>query len=79
MHQGMHSAGFRDVVLMHFPQCTYPSGWWSVSLARKDAAISDFRASDAARPPFFTRYYSAAIHRAAMALPEFVRRGLSSG
>jgi spermidine synthase len=78
MHQGMRSAGFRDVVLMHFPQCTYPSGWWSVSLARKDVPISGFRESDAARPPFSTRYYNAAIHRAAMVLPEFVRQGLSS-
>jgi spermidine synthase len=79
MHQRMRCAGFREVVLMHFPQCTYPSGWWSVSLARRDSAIADFREPDPARPPFATRYYNAAIHRAAMVLPEFVRQALSMG
>jgi spermidine synthase len=76
MHQGMRKAGFRDVALMHFPQCTYPSGWWSVSLARKEASSSAFRETDAAHPSLATQYYNAAIHRAALALPEFVRRAL---
>src|SRR5439155_27332301 len=24
----MRAAGFAEVATLHFPQCTYPSGWW---------------------------------------------------
>ena len=82
MHSAMRRAGFGSTFTLNFPQCSYPSGWWSATLAvravvdglAKDAALTGFREQDAARKPFKTHYYNAAIHRAAMALPEFMVR-----
>lgn len=66
-------AGFNSVATLTFPQCTYPSGWWSATLACKNGSPTRFREADAAGKSFPTRYYNAAIHRAALAEPEFLR------
>ncbi|MFL6649193.1 MAG: polyamine aminopropyltransferase [Sulfurifustaceae bacterium] len=71
VQQRFRAAGFGDVVTLNFPQCTYPSGWWSATLARKSGS-SAFRERDAADRKFLTRYYSPAIHRAAQAAPAFL-------
>ncbi len=71
MQAAMRRAGFREVATLHFPQCTYPSGWWSATMACKDGSLRNFR-EPAADKRFATRYYNAAIHRAALALPEFL-------
>jgi spermidine synthase len=73
MYTAMRSAGFVDVQTLFFPQCVYPSGWWSASMACKDAAFEGFRIADADRRSFPTRYYNAAIHQAALAVPEFFK------
>lgn len=46
-------------------------------MARKGVDLGDFRERDAANKPFATRYYNAAIHRAALAEPEFLRVALA--
>lgn len=46
-------------------------------MARKGAALDDFRERDAAARPFATRYYNAGVHRAALAEPEFLREALN--
>ncbi|HEX7043365.1 MAG TPA: polyamine aminopropyltransferase [Burkholderiales bacterium] len=74
MQESMRAAGFAHVGTLYFPQCTYPSGWWSATLASKGAAPENFREAAAAAKPFATRYYNAAIHRAALAAPEFLAR-----
>ncbi|MDH5544196.1 MAG: polyamine aminopropyltransferase [Gammaproteobacteria bacterium] len=71
MYKAMRGGGFVDTMTFFFPQCTYPSGWWSTTLACKDRPISEFREKDAEAKTFSTQYYNAAIHRAAMAAPEF--------
>jgi spermidine synthase len=71
MQTAMRRAGLREVATLHFPQCTYPSGWWSATMACKDGSLESFREPAAAKR-FATRYYNAAIHRAALALPEFL-------
>lgn len=68
----MDEAGFDHMTRLLFPQYTYPSGWWSASLASKNISPVNFRFEDSARKGFKTRYYNAAIHAAAMALPEFM-------
>lgn len=68
------AAGFRDVATLFFPQCTYPSGWWSATLACKDGSTTAFRAEAGAVKTFATRYYNHAMHAAALACPEFLRR-----
>lgn len=76
MYDSMRDAGFSDRKTLFFPQCIYPSGWWSATMARKGATIAGFREADAAAKPFETQYYNVDIHRAALAEPEFFRRGL---
>ncbi len=71
MYQAMRGGGFIDIATLFFPQCVYPSGWWTATLACKDSALTTFREQDAQEKPFATRYYNAAIHRAAFAAPEF--------
>ena len=71
MYKAMREGGFVDNMTFFFPQCTYPSGWWSTTLACKDTPVTGFREQDAEAKPFQTKYYNAAIHRAAMAAPEF--------
>ncbi len=72
MRQAMREAGFAQIESYYFPQCIYPSGWWSATVAGKSSVIG-FREADARNKPFTTRYYNADIHRAAFAQPEFMR------
>jgi spermidine synthase len=76
MHEDLQSAGFAAVQPLFFPQTIYPSGWWSATMAGKQAPMPDFRRTDADALPD-NRYYNAAIHAAALAQPEFVRRRLA--
>lgn len=76
MQAELAAAGFADVRLLTFPQPTYPSGWWSVTLAMRDGRIAGFRKAEAENPPFATRYYNAEVHAAAFALPNFLRQEL---
>ncbi len=76
MHAAMRAAGFADSVSLQYPQCTYPSGWWSATMACKDTRITGFREKAAASKSFETGYYNAEIHRAALAQPEFLCRAL---
>ncbi len=76
MHAALRAAGFTATATLNFPQCTYPSGWWSATLASKDGTLATFRREAAAARPFATRYYNPAIHAAALAAPEFLRQTL---
>lgn len=78
MHGAMRGAGFTETQTLLFPQAIYPSGWWSATMAGKTAGLADFRVEAAERKPFETQYYNAEIHRAALARPEFLRRGLEA-
>jgi len=79
MRAEMGKAGFGCFQTLPFPQPCYPTGWWSCTLARKDAAAGfAFRDADARAKSFATRYYSADIHRAAQVLPPFVAKALEN-
>lgn len=73
VQKSLKASGFGDVATLFFPQCTYPSGWWSATMAAKKIALKDFRAQDAAAKTFSTRYYNRDIHGAALVSPEFLR------
>ena len=64
----LRACGWRNIATLSFPQCTYPSGWWSVTLAG-DHDLNECRAlpSEVA-----TRYYTDAIRQGALALPRFL-------
>jgi spermidine synthase len=76
MHRAMRAAGFDDTATLQFHQVTYPSGWWSCTMACKQGSLATIREDAAAGKDFPTRYYNAAIHVAAKALPEFLVRAL---
>jgi len=67
MKARMVAAGFNDASTLFFPQCTYPSGWWSASLAFKNSRPTNHRSVD-----IETEYYNNAIHQAAQAMPQFM-------
>jgi spermidine synthase len=78
MRQAMSDAGFTHVNNLYFPQCAYPSGWWTVTMAGKANSPVHFRGMDASNKRFATKYYNTDIHRASLAVPEFVRQSLTS-
>lgn len=67
MQARMANTGFHDATTLFFPQCTYPSGWWSASVAFKADKPSGYRPVD-----IETKYYNNAIHQAAQAVPQFM-------
>lgn len=77
LHGALRRAGYSDVRTLPFPQPVYPSGWWSATMAGKGRDLSKFRESDVQRKKFETVYYNVDMHRAAFALPEFMRKPLS--
>ncbi len=77
MHEAMLAAGFKQTHLLTFPQPIYPSGWWSASIARKKKGKLAERLEPAALKKLNTRHYNADVHRAAFALPNFVREALA--
>jgi len=78
MHKALRGAGFNAARTLNFPQCTYPSGWWSATLAAKDGPIPHLGDRAVAEKAVTTRYYNHAVHLAALALPEFLARQLNA-
>jgi len=76
MRKRMQAAGFMEVQTLFFPAPTYPSGWWTATLAGKLNLSENWRERDAASGHLQTAYYNAAIHRAALTAPEFFHRAL---
>ena len=77
IHQDMRAAGFNQCQTLPFPQPVYPTGWWSCTMASPVGSVSIFRDRDVAAKSFPTEYYNLEIHRAALALPEFMKRALA--
>lgn len=77
VQRNMWNAGFEDVRALHFPQPVYPSGWWTASLARKRGSVESFRTVTRSGQGPKTRYYNAAVHRGALATPEFMKNALA--
>jgi spermidine synthase len=73
MRNAMSAAGFAALQTLYFPQCIYPSGWWSATMAGK-SKLQGFREQDSANKQFDTLYYNVDIHKGALAQPEFVKR-----
>ena len=73
MHQNLRSAGFGDTQTLLFPQCVYPSGWWSCTMACKDGKIPAVRNQKS----FTTQYYNHDVHQASKVLPEFMKNALA--
>jgi spermidine synthase len=76
MRNAMSNAGLSHLQTLFFPQCLYPSGWWSATIASK-GELTKFREKDSANKPFNTTYYNVDIHRASLAQPEFFKKAFS--
>ena len=76
MRHAFRRAGFQDIKTLHFPQCSYPSGWWTATMACKDKPIEFVREPAAQHKRFATKFYNAAIHHACSAIPEFLQPSL---
>ena len=72
MRKAMQESGFTHLQTLFFPQCIYPSGWWSATIASK--SVLAFRENDCLQKSFDTHYYNVDIHHAAMAQPEFFKK-----
>ncbi|RDI38368.1 spermine/spermidine synthase domain-containing protein [Aquicella lusitana] len=71
--QSLQNAGFAHCQFLSFPQPSYPGGWRTVALAAKRPGIYRMREKRIYNRTFATRYYNFDVHKAAMALPEFMR------
>ncbi len=76
MRTNMGAAGFPNISTLHFPQCSYPSGWWTATLAAKTDCISDFRRPVDITARIETKYYTSEVHQAALTLPVFLADAL---
>ncbi|WP_083561043.1 polyamine aminopropyltransferase [Oceanococcus atlanticus] len=79
VHASMKGEGFAATRLVNFPQPVYPSGWWSATLAFKQAEGAQ-RQADSARVEAIsadTLYFNAATLNGALALPNFVAKALA--
>lgn len=76
MRDAMTDVGFTDLQHVNFPQMIYPSGWWSATLAKKSGQFGDFReqAAEDASEQWQLEYYNKDMHKAALALPNFLKR-----
>ncbi len=76
MYTAMRKAGFTNMATLQFPQCVYPSGWWSATLAGKDSNVSQFRNFAAKNKPFKSKFYSEDMHQSALTLPPYIKEEL---
>lgn len=74
MYNAMKAAGFNELVTLNFPQCIYPTGWWSATMASVSMPLKEFRVQAAGEKDFKTTYYNIEIHQGALAAPEFFRQ-----
>lgn len=71
--QPASEAGFHEHQTLHFPQPSYPSGWRTAMMATKNPSLKRIREKDIYNRSFTTRYYNFDTHKAALAIPEFMR------
>lgn len=69
----LRDVGFEHVHPMIFPEPFAPSGWAGVLLAGKQQRVQVFREEDATERQFVTHFYNEAVHRAALAVPEYIK------
>lgn len=77
--QNISRAGFHDWQTLNFPQPSYPSGWRVGMMATKHTIFQRIREKDIFNKTFPTRYYNLDTHKAALALPEFMRAEWDGG
>lgn len=77
-YQQLKSIGFSDIQVLNFPQPNYPTGWRAALLATKCTPLKRISEKDIFNRPFKTQYYNFDVHKASLALPEFMREELTA-
>lgn len=70
-------AGFRDSLTVSFPQPSFPNGWRTALMAKKNGIFRKIREKDIYNKTFSTRYYNYDVHKASLVMPEFMREELT--
>ena len=73
MHHCMRDAGFTNTELLYFPLPSYPTGWWTATIANQSDRIPFNREQQAKQIEFTTQYYNHAIHHACKGMPQFIK------
>ncbi|VVC74817.1 Polyamine aminopropyltransferase [Aquicella siphonis] len=76
MMQQILASGFEECQTLNFPQPSHPYGSRTILMAVKSPAVKRIREKDIFNRCFTTRYYNLESHKAALALPEYVRQEL---
>ncbi len=74
IHTAMRASGFKHTALLTFPLCSYPSGWWSATLAGNQPISTQPQENKDHAHDLHTKYYNKQIHSAAFALPDFIKK-----
>lgn len=69
----LHQIGFSDIQLLSFPQPNYDTGWRSILMSLKHGMFKRLREKIIFNKSFQTMYYNFDVHKASIALPEFIR------
>jgi spermidine synthase len=77
-YQIMQSAGSSDLQILNFPQPGMSAGTRTAIMAVKTGVFKRIREKDIFNKTFATRYYNYDTHKAALAMPEFMRVELIS-
>jgi spermidine synthase len=75
----LKAAEFSDILPLNFPQPHFASGWRAAIIATKSDILKRPREKDIFNKTFSTGYYNLDMHKAAFALPEFMREELIHG
>jgi spermidine synthase len=77
VYQALQKAGFQDLQILNFPQPHLPAGSRTAIMAVKNGTFKRIREKDIFNKNFTTKFYNFDMHKAALALPEFVREELA--
>lgn len=75
MRSEMRNAGFTGFATLPFPQPCYPTGWWSVTMARKPGELFDYREMTP-ESSVATMYYTGEVHGSALGSHPFLDEAL---
>jgi spermidine synthase len=76
LYATLKNAGFYEMQVLHFPQPSAVSGLRSAVMAIKASPFKWISETAIFNKPFSTRYYNFDVHKAALVMPEFIRKEL---
>jgi spermidine synthase len=76
LYATLKTAGFYEVQVLHFPQPSASAGLRSAIMAVKTGCFKWISENSIFNKPFATLYYNFDVHKAALVMPEFIRKEL---